>query len=387
MLKMGNKLKIVIVGPAYPFRGGLAAFNERIAQEYIKQGHDVEIETFTLQYPSFLFPGKTQFSSEQAPANLKIERSVNSINPISWYKVGRKIRHKNPDVVIMKFWIPFMAPCFGTIAKIIKKNKRIKLISIIDNIVPHEKRIGDRWLANYFVKNIDGFIAMSKSVLAELKTFDTVKPKLFFPHPLYDQFGPSISKIQASKNLILDEKFHYLLFFGFIRDYKGLDLALKAMSDRRIKELPIKLIVAGEYYTDSKPYDDLIEELDIKDRLILVNDFIPDSKVVDYFCIADIIVQPYKNATQSGVTQIAYHFEKPMIVTDVGGLSEIVPHEKVGYIVGQNPTEIADSVIRFYQEKKEKEFVINIKEEKKKYSWEGMLEAIDQLTRNKKDDS
>ncbi|MCP4552373.1 MAG: glycosyltransferase [Bacteroidetes bacterium] len=383
---MGNKLKIVIVGSAYPYRGGLAAFNERIAQAYIQQDHEVEIETFTLQYPSFLFPGKTQFSSEPEPDNLKIERSVNSINPISWYKVGRKIRNKNPDIVIMKFWIPFMAPCFGTIAKVIKKDKKIKLISIIDNVIPHEKHIGDRWLATYFVKYIDGFIAMSKSVLAELKTFDTIKPKLFFPHPLYDQFGTSISKMQASKNLFLDEKFNYLLFFGFIRDYKGLDLALKAMSDKRIKKLPIKLIVAGEYYTNSKPYEDLIEELDIKDHLILVNDFIPDSKVVDYFCIADIIVQPYKSATQSGVTQIAYHFEKPMIVTDVGGLSEIVPHEKVGYIVGQNPIEIADSILRFYQEKKEKEFIINIKEEKKKYSWEGMLKAIDQLIEIKKDD-
>lgn len=382
---MGNMLKIVIVGPAYPFRGGLAAFNERIAQEYIQQGHKVEIETFTLQYPSFLFPGKTQFSSEPAPDNLEIQRSVNSINPISWFNVGKKIRNKNPDIVIIKFWIPFMAPCFGTIAKIIKKNKKINLISIIDNIVPHEKRIGDRWLANYFVKNIDGFIAMSKSVLAELKTFDAGKPKLFFPHPLYDQFGASISKNQASKNLILDKKFNYLLFFGFIRDYKGLDLALKAMADPRIKELPIKLIVAGEYYTDSKPYEDLIKELDIKERLILINDFIPDSKVVDYFCIADIIVQPYKSATQSGVTQIAYHFEKPMIVTDVGGLSEIVPHEKVGYIVGQNPSEIADSIIRFYQEKKEKEFIINIREEKKKYSWKGMLNAINQLIEMKND--
>ncbi len=383
---MGNKLKIIIVGSAYPYRGGLAAFNERIAQAYIQQDHEVEIETFTLQYPSFLFPGKTQFSSEPAPDNLKIERSVNSINPISWYKVGRKIRNKNPDIVIMKFWIPFMAPCFGTIAKVIKKDKKIKLISIIDNIIPHEKHIGDRWLATYFVKYIDGFIAMSKSVLAELETFDTIKPKSFFPHPLYDQFGTSISKMQASKNLFLDEKFNYLLFFGFIRDYKGLDLALKAMSDKRIKKLPVKLIVAGEYYTNSKPYEDLIEELDIKDHLILVNDFIPDSKVVDYFCIADIIVQPYKSATQSGVTQIAYHFEKPMIVTDVGGLSEIVPHEKVGYIVGQNPIEIADSILRFYQEKKEKEFIINIKEEKKKYSWEGMLKAIDQLIEIKKDD-
>lgn len=384
---MRDKLKIVIVGPAYPYRGGLAAFNERLAKAYIDQGNEVIIETFTLQYPSFLFPGKTQYSDGQIPKNLYITRSINSINPINWLRIGRKIRRLNPDVVIMKFWTPFMAPCLGSIANIIKKNKKIKLISIIDNIIPHEKHFWDRFLANYFVKNMDGFIVMSKSVLGELNTFDNSKPKLFFPHPLYDHFGKSITKEQACDNLNLDKNFNYLLFFGFIRDYKGLDTLLKAMADERMKKMPLKLIVAGEFYTDSKPYFDLIDKLRIQDKLLMINDFIADSKVVDYFCVADIIVQPYKTATQSGVTQIAYHFEKPMIVTDVGGLAEIVPNEKVGYIVGQEPQGVSDSIIKFYNDKKEQEFITNIKEEKKKYSWDGMLESISELINMNEEDN
>ena len=381
---MAESRKIVIIGSAYPLRGGLSAYNERLARAYMQNGDEVTIYTFSLQYPGFLFPGKTQYSSDPPPADLDIRVEVNSINPLTWFAIGKKIKKLKPDLVIIKFWIPFMAPCLGTIARIIRKNKKSKVVSIIDNIIPHEKRPGDRLLANYWVNSVDGFIAMSKSVLTDLETFDKSKPKLFCPHPLYDNFGEIIEKRKARDllNLVTDGK--YILFFGFIRDYKGLDLLLKAMADERIRESDIHLIVAGEYYTDRKPYDEIIKKEQLGDSVILATDFIADADVAKYFSAADLVVQPYKDATQSGVTQIAYHFNKPMITTDVGGLAEIVPDGKVGYVVNPEVKEIADAILRFYENDKEKAFVEGVKQEKMKYTWENMLRTIDKLTEENK---
>ena len=376
---MTEHKKVVLVGSAHPLRGGLATYNERLIREYRMQGDDAYIYTFSLQYPGFLFPGKTQYSTEPAPKDLPIHVCINSINPLNWIRVGFQLRKQKPDLVIVKFWMPFMAPCLGTIARIIRGNKHSKVVSIIDNIIPHEKRPGDRILANYWVKSCDGFIAMSKSVMDDLKTFTKTKPVLFSPHPLYDTFGKAIPKAEAKQKLKLDKNSDYVLFFGFIRDYKGLDLLLQAFSDERIRKRKLKLLVAGEFYTDAKPYRDLIENNHLQDSVIMSNDFIPDSEVRYYFCAADLVVQPYKTATQSGVTQIAYHFDKPMIVTDVGGLSELVPDGVVGYVVQPDPAEIASSIIRFYDEKKELEFAANASREKEKYSWGKMLEAIDRV--------
>jgi D-inositol-3-phosphate glycosyltransferase len=371
----------VIIGSAHPLRGGLATYNERLAKEYIDRGDDVTIYTFSLQYPAFLFPGKTQYSTEPAPAGIPIRVRINSINPFNWWKTGRQIKKERPDLVIVKFWIPFMAPCLGTICRIIRKNKHTKVISIIDNLIPHEKRPGDRHLIRYWANSADGFIAMSRSVMEEIKQFTVLKPKptLFCPHPLYDNFGAVISKNEAKKRLGLDPAFSYLLFFGFIRDYKGLDLLLKAFGDERLRKYPLKHIVAGEFYSDAKPYYELIDKLNLVDLVIMHNEFIPDSAVSDYFCAADLVVQPYKSATQSGVTQIAYHFNKPMIITNVGGLAEFVPDGKVGYIVEPSETDIASAILKFYDEKKEEEFSANAAVEKLKYSWGKMVDAINHL--------
>jgi len=372
-------MRIVIIGPAYPLRGGLASYNERLANEYIKQGNEVIIYTFSLQYPKILFPGKTQYSTEKPPVNLDIKIKVNSINPLNWIKIGMEIKKLKPDLIITKYWIPFMAPCLGTISGIAKKNKETKVISILDNIIPHEKRICDKPLSRYFVKNVDGFVAMSQSVLDDLQKFDSEKPRSFCPHPLFDNFGEAISKAAAKKNLKLEDNTNYLLFFGFIRDYKGLDILLEAFADEKLKKLPLKLIVSGEFYTDSKQYYEIINKNNLKDRVIMHTDFIKDSEVVNYFCAADIVVQPYKTATQSGVTQIGYHFNKPMIVTDVGGLSEIIPDKKVGFVVKTNPKAIADAIYAFYDQNLESEFVNNVKVEKEKYSWKRMTEAVNEV--------
>jgi glycosyltransferase involved in cell wall biosynthesis len=376
---MPEKWKIVIIGSAYPLRGGLSAYNERLAKAYLQRGDEVIIYTFSLQYPSILFPGKTQFSTDAAPADLDIRVKVNSVNPLNWIWIGQEIREIKPDLVIIKFWIPFMAPCLGNIARIIRKNKHSKIVSIIDNIIPHEKRPGDHWLGNYWVKSVDAFVVMSKSVLNDLDTFDKSKPKLFCPHPLYDHFGEILPKSIARQSLSLNADGKYILFFGFIRDYKGLDLLLNAMDDERIRSMNIKLLVAGEFYTNSKPYFEIINQKNLTESVVMTGDFIPDSDVAKYFSACDIVVQPYKDATQSGVTQIAYHFNKPMITTNVGGLAEIVPDGKVGYVVEPKFNEIADAIVKFYKEEKEAEFSANVKLEKEKYSWERMAETIDKL--------
>lgn len=369
-------MKIVILGTAHPLRGGLSAYNERIAYEFQSQGHEVVIYTFSLQYPDFLFPGTTQFSDQPAPKDLTIKVAVNSVNPFNWWKVGREIKALNADLLIVKFWLPFMAPCLGTICKLVRSNNKTKVISIIDNIIPHEKRIGDFQFAKYFVNNVDCFIAQSKSVLSDLNLFDASKPKRFSPHPLYDNFGAAIPKEVAKTKLGLDANKHYLLFFGFIRDYKGLDILLKAIADKRFKDQNINVIVAGEFYNNAEQYHQLIEELKIADLVTLRTDFIPDDMVRYYFCASDIVVQPYKHATQSGVTQICYHFNRPMIVTNVGGLPEIVPNDMVGYVVEPEPTPIANAILKFCAEQKEDVFAANINIEKEKYSWNAMLKSI-----------
>jgi D-inositol-3-phosphate glycosyltransferase len=371
--------KIVILGPAHPLRGGLATYNERLAREFIKQGDEVIIFTFSLQYPSILFPGKTQLTESPKPEGLDIRVNVNSINPFNWIKIGRQLKKIKPDMLMMRFWIPFMAPCLGTIAKIARRYKHTKAIALIDNIIPHEKRPGDRILSNYFVKSMDGFVAQSRTVLEEMKSFKTDKPVKFNPHPLFDNFGSIIPKNKAKEMLGLDMDTNYILFFGFIRNYKGLDLLLKAMANAKLSDMPVKLIIAGEYYGDPKPYQEIIRELQLQDKVIEHNHFIANEEVYKYFNACDVVVQPYKSATQSGVTQIGYHFHKPMIVTNVGGLPEIIPDGKVGFVTDTNANAIAEAIFRFYSENREAEFTANAASECKKYAWDKMVATMKEL--------
>lgn len=368
-------MKIAFIGPAHPLRGGLATFNERLATILQEQGHDVTIYSFSLQYPSFLFPGKSQFTDEPAPQHLKIKPIINSVNPLSWWKTGRIIEKEKPDLIIVKFWLPFMGPCFGSIIRIAKGNKHTRVVSILDNVIPHEKRPGDVLFTKYFLKPIDAFVAMSKEVLKDLTTFSN-KPAVYTPHPLYDNYGAPVAKEKAIAQLQLNPNEKHILFFGFIRKYKGLDLLLEAMDDARIKALNIKLIVAGEYYGDEQYYTELIERLHLKAAVHLFTSFIPNSEVRYYFSAADLVVQPYRTATQSGITQIAYHFEKPMVVTNVGGLAENVPDGKVGFVVEPNATSIADGIIKFYQPNSLPDLFESIQAEKKKYSWETFVDQM-----------
>jgi len=372
-------MKITILGPAHPFRGGIAALNERLAKQLFEEGHEVNIVSFTIQYPNFLFPGKTQFNNFDMNFDFTITREINSVNPFNWIKIGKKIGKAKPDVVVVRFWLPFMAMCLGTLCRIIRKNNHTKIIALTDNLIPHEKRIGDNLLIRYFIKSVDGFLAMSESVLNDIKLFDNIKPKKLTPHPIYDHYGTIENKEIALKKLNLPISDKYILFFGFIRDYKGLDLLLKAFADKFFTENNIKLIVAGEFYSNEDKYLSLIDELGIKDQVILFTTFIPNSEVQNFFNAADIIVQPYKSATQSGVAQIAYHFHKPILVTNVGGLAEIVPHEKVGYVVSTNPNEITNALIDFFSKNRKKEFEKNLIVEKLRFSWDIMTNNLFEL--------
>lgn len=377
---MQKPKRVIIVGSAYPLRGGgIATFNERLAKAFQEQGNHVTIYNFKLQYPGFLFPGKTQYSEEEPPEDLIILNKVNSINPFNWRKVGREIKALAPDLVVMRYWLPFMAPCLGTIGKVIRRNRFTKLIAITDNVIPHEKRPGDKTLTRYFLKQMDGYVTMSQSVLKDLAFFNTSKPREYCPHPLYDNFGESIPRNQAVQALGLDPVHDYIMFFGFVRDYKGLDILIEAFADARLRHLPLKLLVAGEFYTDPKPYHEMVKTYGLEDFVIMKNEFIPNADVAKYFSACDLVVQPYKNATQSGVTQVAYHFEKPMIVTNVGALPEMVPDGKVGYVNNPDPKEIADSILDYFKNKREKEFLPHIRSEKKKYSWSNMIASIDSL--------
>lgn len=379
-------MKISILGPAWPYRGGIAAFNERLAHQLQSEEHTVRLYTFTLQYPSFLFPGKTQYSVEPKPADLDVERCVNSCNPFSWISTGRKIKKEAPDLLIVAYWLPFMAPALGTVCRIAKSNGVTRVIALLHNLIPHEHRPGDTFFSRYFIGSIDGAVSLSKSVLDDVAHFNAKLPRVFSPHPLYDNFGEAVTREEACAKLGLDPNQRYFLFFGLIRDYKGLDWLLEAyaktqellksnVGDNSTLHTPnFSLIIAGEFYSDGTKYHEQAQRLGIEDRLIWKSEFVPDSEVKYYFGAADLIVQPYKTATQSGVTQIAYHFEKPMLVTRVGGLAEIVPDGKVGYAVEPEITAIAEALTDFT--KNHPDFTEGIRDEKRQYSWSFMTQRL-----------
>lgn len=376
----GEGRSVVIIGPGHPLRGGLATFNQRLAGEFIREGYNCTIYSFSLQYPSFLFPGTTQYSSEPPPQGLTILSRINSINPLNWVSVGNELQRLRPDIIVVRYWLPFMGPALGTILRKVRKNGHTRIVAITDNVIPHEKRPGDVPFTRYFLKACDAYITMSEKVMKDLRTFEADKPAMQVAHPLYDNFGEPIPTKTArallrQKGIAIGDDEKVLLFFGFIRAYKGLDIALRTMADERIGAAGIRLLVAGEFYEDPKPYQELIKELGIQDRLILCTDFIPDSEVRNYLCAADAVIQPYKNATQSGVTPLAYHFEKPMIVSNVGGLPALVPHEKVGLVAEPEPRAMADAILRLFEAGVER-FLPSLRMEKEKYSWNRLVGTV-----------
>jgi glycosyltransferase involved in cell wall biosynthesis len=366
-------MKIVILSPAHPLRGGIAASSERLAQELLTAGHEVVLFSFKLQYPGFLFPGKSQFTDEPAPEGLRIVTLLNSVNPFNWLRSGYRLARESPDVVITRFWLPFMAPSLGTTLRVARfwAKKKFSSTGLVDNIVPHEKRPGDRLFARWFIGACDDFVVMSKSVGEEIGNF-TNKQVRFAPHPIYDIYGPKMPKIESRATLNLPLDVPIVLFFGFIRGYKGLDLLLEALADTP----GVHAVVAGECYEDWAPYNAIIERLALQYRVHLFTDFIPTEQVRYFFGAADLVVQPYKTATQSGISQIAYHFDKPMVVTKVGGLPEIVTDGVSGYVVTPEPGAIAAAVNDFFENNRAEPLTKGVQEEKKRFSWENLVDTL-----------
>ena len=375
-----DTMKITILGPAHPYRGGLASIMEIMARTFQRRGDEVDIKTFTLQYPSLLVPGESQTVATPPPADLRICRCVNTMNPLNWVRVGRRIRRERPDFVLMKYWTPFMAPCFGTIARIARGNGHTKVLCQIDNVEPHEHHLTDKPFNRYYLHSVDGFVYMSEQVHSELRAYSDA-PALFSPHPLFENFGERVERSEACVRLGLDPANRYVLFFGLIRDYKGLDLLLDAWAQLRRagRTEGRRLIVAGEFYTAREPYLNRIADNGLQDEVLLHDRFIPDDDVKYYFSAADFVVQPYKTATQSGVTQIAYQFCVPMVVTKVGGLAEIVPDGRVGYVCEPTPEGVAGAIERMYEGDTLQRFRENCVEERRRFSWEEMCSRITEL--------
>ncbi len=373
-------MKVIIIGPAWPLRGGLATYDERLCRAFQEAGWRARVVTFSLQYPGFLFPGQTQFSTEPAPTDIEIDVALNSVNPVNWVLLGRRLAREKPDLVVLRYWLPFMGPALGTVARLVAGNGHTRVVAITDNVIPHEKRPGDTLFTRYFLGGCHGFVTMSRAVLADLTRFAPEKPARYQPHPLYDSFGPVQPREQARAALGLAADYQYALFFGFIRAYKGLDLLLEAWADPRLAALPVKLLIAGEYYEDAAPYEALIQRLNLEDRIVRRTEFIADSAVAAYFSAADLIVQPYKNATQSGVSQVAYHFDRPMLVTDVGGLAELVPHGEVGYVTPPTPAAIADALVDFFTHPaRAAHFTEGVRRVKQQFSWVEMVNALTEV--------
>lgn len=368
-------MKIILIGPAFPYRGGIANFNESLCQALIKAGHQAEIVTFKFQYPSFLFPGKTQKTTDQPSIELKTKRLVNSIGPLSWLRTAIYINKQDADLVIFQHWLPIMSLAMGSIARMIRKKETIKL-AITHNIVPHEGNPLDRFLTRYFVKSNNGFVCLSKEVYDDLGHFTQNPNKILAFHPIYEIFGYEVSKEIARKHLQLPENKKILLFFGLIRKYKGLELLIRAMALENCKKHDVFLVVAGEFYENKKIYTDLIENLGLANQIRLMDQFVSNEEVKFYFGACDLVVQPYLSASQSGVTQVAYHFGKPMLVTNVGGLPEIVDHEKTGYVVEVSEYAIAEAIDNYYTNNRESEMSKNVIKEKHRFSWEKFVDDV-----------
>lgn len=384
-------MKIAIIGTAYPMRGGIAQYNS-ILFRYLSEKNDVKVFSFRRQYPEFLFPGKTQYETGEPAFKIPEDKniiSVDSVNPFNWFFTALKVRKENPDLLIFKYWIPFFAPCFFTISFFVKLFRKTKVLFICDNVIPHERRFGDKFFTKLVFTVVDYFIVQSKTVEEDLRKFNkSSKPYKLSPHPLYNIFGEKVEKSVARK--FIEENYNIefntdkvILFFGYVRKYKGLMYLIQAM-EQAVKKENIKLLVAGEFYEDENPYRQKINELGLEKDILLISDFMPDERVRYFFSACDCLVLPYTDATQSGIVQIAYYYDKPVIVTDVGGLSEVVISEKTGIVISpRNVNQIEEAIERFYKGNLENIFSDNIKEEKKKYSWEVFTDNISELAGGK----
>jgi len=373
-------MKIGYLSTFYPYRGGIAQFNANLYKALIEQQHSVTAYTFTTQYPNFLFPGKTQFVTEKDKAEkINSIRCLSSVNPFSWIKTASLVKKQQPDILLMKYWMTFFGPSLGYVAGVAKKNGT-KVITVLDNVIPHEKRFFDKPFNNYFLSRNTAFIAMSESVKNDLLSLQPNAKVILKPHPLYDHFGEKLIKGKAAVQLKVDANKKTILFFGIIRDYKGLDVLLEAFKNF---DEGYELIIAGEVYGSFDKYQAQIDSHPLKNNIKLFNHYIDDDMVPLFFSAADVVVLPYKSATQSGITSIAYHFNTPIIATNVGGLAETIQHNKTGIIVDEcSPELITAGIKNYFTNNLQQTLATGISELKEELSWKKFAKDIIEFSKS-----
>jgi len=368
-------MRFAILSPFYPYRGGIAQFSMSLYQALTEE-HAVKVFSFSRLYPGFLFPGKTQFVEKgEQVTHAPSKRILDSINPFSYRKTAKAIEKYQPDVLVIAYWMSFFAPAYGYIAHRLRGKTRI--IALVHNAIPHEPKFYDKLLSKLLFNQIDGFMVLSESVKKDLLSLYPHAKYCLQAHPLYTHFGEKQDQKKARETLNLDPNKKTLLFFGLIRDYKGLDLLLQAMS---FLDNSYQLIVAGESYGDFGKYQQIIDASPAKDRIQVLNKYIDDEEVPTLFSAADALVLPYKSATQSGVIPVAYHFEIPIVATDVGNLKDTIETAGTGIVTLPQAVSIAEGIQKLFSEGTKK-FITNIQTEKQKLSWEVFAQALADFSR------
>lgn len=372
-------MNIVLVGPAYPFRGGIAHYLALLYVALKEKGHRVSVLSLIKQYPKLLFPGKSQEEPGGAAAKVEATRMLSPMGPLTWVRTAMEIRRRRADLVIFKYWMPFFAISYCVICLLTRSWTRAKILYICHNIVPHEKKPGDLLLTKLALRFVDYFLVMSDAVQADVLRF---RPDAVFrqvPHPVYDFFSRGAFDREASQAKLDLREERVILFFGYIRAYKGLMYLIDAMPEI-LDRMDLRLLVVGEFYDDPAPYMDRIERLGIGEKVTVVDSYVPNEEVGTYFSAADVVVLPYVSATQSGIVQIAYAFDTPVIITEVGGLPEVVLDGKTGLVVPpEDSHRLAQAILRFYDEELAKSLSVGVRTEKRRYSWDRLVQEIEAL--------
>ena len=364
-------MKIAFLSAFYPFRGGIAQFNANLYRELQKNNQVIPF-TFKRQYPEFLFPGKTQYvTKDDCALHIDSIPVLDTANPLNYRKCAKQIMKTNPDVLVMRYWMTYFAPSLGTVANYFKK-RGCRVVSILDNVVPHEQHFFDKSLTTWFLKQNSGFLVMSKSVRNDMLSLHPDAKFVLKEHPLYNHFGEKLTKRLAIEQLELDPDKKILLFFGLIRDYKGLDLLIDAMT---LLDESYQLIIAGECYGDFEKYQQAIDRSSAHSRIKVINRYIADKEVPQLFSATDLLVAPYRSATQSGVIPVAYHFDVPVLATDVGGLKESIERAGTGLVCLPTAESLSENIRKFFLSDREI-FINNIQKEKDALSWEAFADAL-----------
>jgi glycosyltransferase involved in cell wall biosynthesis len=367
-------MKICLVGPAYPYRGGIAHFTSMLTREFGRE-HDASIVNFSRLYPSALFPGKTQYDNTDSALRIDSDRIIDCLNPLTWLKAGRAVAALAPDLVVFQWWQPFFGPAFRTVCLFLKRRCQTVIVYLCHNVLPHESTAVDRLLIDIGLARADAFLVQSNEDARNLQQIRKNVPVAVNPHPIYDFFDQGkYDRRSAREALGLDGP--VILFFGYIRKYKGLGVLLEAFA-RVLERLQATLLVVGEFYDDREPYDDLIAGLSLGGRVRVVDEYVSNEDVEMYFKAADLVALPYLSATQSGIVQTAFSFEKPVVVTAVGGLPDVVRDGITGYVVPrENPVALADAVVRFFEDDAADRMAENIRADLARFSWNRCAEAL-----------